>query len=265
MNISHITSVKNPKIKHLQILSAKSRERRESGCFIVEGKREILAAVSSGFEIDELFFCEEILSSPEISEISAKEYHSITKNIYSKLAYRDGTEGVIAVFKLKTITPDQINLSANPLVIILESVEKPGNLGAVIRTADAAGADAVIICDPLTDIYNPNVIRSSIGGVFSVNTVACSSNEAYNWLKRNNIKIFTTELEASCWYHQTDLTAPSAIVLGTESLGLKPFWRERADERIKIPMNGKLDSLNVSVSAAIISFEAMRQRGFKKI
>ena len=143
---------------------------------------------------------------------------------------------------------------------MLESVEKPGNLGAVLRSADAAGADALLICDPLTDIYNPNVIRASIGAVFTVPTVACSSDEAIAWLKAKGIQILTAQLQDSSLYYDRDLTLPTALVMGTESTGLSDRWREAADAHIRIPMLGSLDSLNVSVSAAILLFEAVRQR-----
>ena len=155
---------------------------------------------------------------------------------------------------------EDLRLPDNPLIAVLESVEKPGNLGAVLRSADAAGADALLICDPLTDIYNPNVIRASIGAVFTVPTVACSSDEAIAWLKAKGIQILTAQLQDSSLYYDRDLTLPTALVLGTESTGLSDRWREAADAHIRIPMLGSLDSLNVSVSAAILLFEAVRQR-----
>src|SRR3989339_1313107 len=259
MYIDTLSSSKNPKIKELLLLSEKSKERRERALFVVEGKREIEAALSAGYKIYELFLCtglSNILNSQESASLEkqypAEKYYSLTEEVYSKVAYRGGTEGVIAIFRYKAHTLKDISLSSNPLIIVLESVEKPGNLGAVLRTADAANADAVIVCDPLTDIYNPNVIRSSIGGVFSRNVFACTSQQAFEWIVANNIKIYTAELQAAEWYHKTDLTGPMALVLGTESQGLTEFWREKAHHRIKIPMSGNLDSLNVSVSAAII-------------
>jgi TrmH family RNA methyltransferase len=265
MYTEQLSSFKNQKIKELILLREKSRERRDRGLFIVEGRREIQNAVESGFKIEEVYYTPEIFDQQGITAFKAGRYYSLTTELYSRVAYREGTEGIIAVFRYREMTLSQLKPGKNPLVIVLESVEKPGNLGAVIRTADAAGADAVIICDPLTDLYNPNVIRSSIGGIFSRNVVACSSQEAYEWLIANNIKIYTAQLQDADWYHESNLSGPVAIVMGTESEGLKPFWRERADHRIKIPMGGKLDSLNVSVSAAIICFEALRQRGFNGI
>ncbi|MBS7289434.1 MAG: RNA methyltransferase, partial [Bacteroidales bacterium] len=151
----------------------------------------------------------------------------------------------------------------NPLVIVLESVEKPGNLGAVLRSADAAGADAVIVCDPLTDLYNPNLIRSSIGGIFTVQVAAATSQDTINWLKEKNIRILTAQLQDSLPYYDTDMKCGTAIVMGTEATGLTPIWRQAADAHIMIPMLGRLDSLNVSVSAAILLYEAVRQRQAK--
>ena len=263
MYIDQISSFKNTKIKDLILLGEKSRERRERGLFTVEGKREILNAINAGFECDEIYFCPEIFDQNNLLAIKASRYYSINKDLYSRVAYREGTEGIIAVMRQRELILSGFKPGNNPLVLVLESVEKPGNLGAVIRTADAANADAVIICDPHTDIYNPNVIRSSIGGIFSRNVFTCTSQQAYDWIVANNIKIYTTELQAAEFYHKTDLSGPMALVMGTESEGLTSYWRERAHHRIKIPMSGNLDSLNVSVSAAIICFEALRQRGFK--
>ncbi len=164
----------------------------------------------------------------------------------------------------KSRTLDSLHLHEDPLIVVLESVEKPGNLGAVLRSADASGADAVIICDPLTDLYNPNLIRSSIGASFTVPTVAVTSEEAIGWLKDKGIKIYTAQLQDSRWYYDTDMTGGTAIVMGTESTGLTDIWRKAADAHIKIPMLGRLDSLNVSVSAAILLFEAVRQRNAGK-
>ena len=189
-----------------------------------------------------------------------KVFH-VSKNVYEKIAYREGTEGIIAEMKYKDRRLEDIKLSENPLIVVLESVEKPGNLGAVLRSADAAGADAVIICDPLTDLYNPNLIRASIGAIFSRQVAAATSEETISWLKANNIQILTAQLQDSSLYYDTPMTGPTAIVMGTESTGLTDIWREAADKHIRIPMLGALDSLNVSVSAAILLFEAVRQRG----
>ena len=263
MNDQPITSLQNQRIKEFVSLGAKSSERRKYGLFIVEGRRESLAACKAGYQIETLLWVRDMVSEEFVKSLQAVRVIEITSQVYEKVAYRGGTEGVIATVRQHDLKLDRIQLSDNPLIIVLESVEKPGNLGAVLRTADAAKADAVIVCDPLTDIFNPNTIRSSLGGVFTNQVVACSSKEAYEWLTLNKIRIFTAELQASEWYHLTDMTTPLAIVMGTEAEGLKEFWRERADQRIKIPMRGELDSLNVSVSTAILCYEAIRQRNFK--
>ena len=168
--------------------------------------------------------------------------------------------GVIAEVRPNMLTLNDLRLPEHPLIIVLESVEKPGNLGAVLRSADAAQADAVVVCDPLTDLYNPNIIRSSIGAIFTVPCVACTSEECITFLKTKNIQILTAQLQDSLPYYDTDMRCGTAIVMGTESTGLTQQWREAADRHIRIPMNGMLDSLNVSVSAAILLFEAVRQR-----
>ena len=190
----------------------------------------------------------------------ARQIVEVPEELYGKIAYRGGTEGMIAEVKVKERTLSGLELKENPLVVVLEGVEKPGNLGAVLRSADAAGADAVLICDPLTDLYNPNLIRASIGAVFTVPTVCCGSQEAIAWLKENNIKIYTAQLQDSSWYYDTDMKGGTAIVVGTEATGLTDAWREAADAHIRIPMLGELDSLNASVSAAVLLFEAVRRR-----
>ena len=167
---------------------------------------------------------------------------------------------MIAVAEQKIHRLENIKLSTNPLLLILEAVEKPGNLGAVLRTADAAAVDAVIICDPQTDFYNPNVIRSSVGCVFTNQLAAVSSEEAIAWLKKNQIQIFCTSLQASKPYHLVDYTKPCAIVMGTESTGLSEIWTKNSNTNIIIPMRGKIDSMNVSNATAVVVFEALRQR-----
>ena len=178
------------------------------------------------------------------------------------MAYREGSDGILTLAKPKSHALENLSLEEDPFIIVLESVEKPGNLGAVLRTADAAKVSAVVICDPATDLYNPNTIRSSVGCAFTVPIAICTSEEALSYLKSKKIKTFAAELGASQWYHETDFTKGSAIIMGTEADGLTNFWLENADARIKIPMRGEIDSLNVSVSTAVITFEAMRQRGF---
>ena len=263
MRIENITSAQNPKIRTLLELQEKSKARRKTGLFVVEGRRELLHCIVAGYEPHTVFVCTEILKQEELEEIAGKcdcNIIDLPQHLYDKVAYRGGTEGVIAELHCKEMTLESLKLKENPLVVVLEAVEKPGNLGAVLRSADASGVDAVIVCDPLTDMYNPNLIRSSIGAIFTVPTATATSEETIAWLKAKGIKIYTAQLQDSEWYYDTDMKGGTAIVMGTEATGLTDAWRKAADAHIKIPMLGKLDSLNVSVSAAILMFEAVRQR-----
>ena len=253
-----ITSKTNPKIKNI-IKLQKASERREQNRIIIEGRREIERALACGFEIDTLFICPDIAKSD--LDIRANVFEEVSLEVFDKIAYREGSDGLLAL-----AIPKYASLSSfkpkkkNPLIIVLETVEKPGNLGAVMRTADAAGVDAVIIADPRTDLYNPNAIRASVGCIFSVPLFACSSEECIKWLKANNITIYCTYLKASIDYLEADFKKASAIVMGTEATGISQQWVEAADQNIIIPMNGIADSLNVSVTTAIVTFEAVRQR-----
>lgn len=248
-----LTSPQNPKIKDLLNLETKSRERRARGLFVVEGRREYERARAAGWQTETLFVRE---GEPEADLAD----FLVSERLYEKIACRGGTEGIVAVMRVRECRLADLPLSGSPLVLVLERVEKPGNLGAVLRSADAAGVDAVLVCDPLTDLYNPNLIRASLGALFSVPTVACSSQEAFDWLSAHDIAILTAQLQDSKLYYDTDMVRPTAIVFGAEDTGLSPFWRERADAHIRIPMAGAMDSLNVSVSAAILAYEAVRQR-----
>ena len=262
--VETITSTSNPKIKKLIALQQKSSERRESGLFVVEGRRELSHCLEAGFEADTIFVLSgtgaEFDASLAKSGNSRARIIEVSKEVYEKIAYREGTEGVIAEMKARHASLKELKLKENPLIAVLESVEKPGNLGAVLRSADAAGADAVVICDPRTDLYNPNLIRASIGAIFTVPCVACSSEEAISFFKDNGIQILTAQLQDSSLYYDCDMKRGTAIVMGTEATGLTDVWRKAADAHIRIPMLGRLDSLNVSVSAAILLFESIRQR-----
>ena len=260
-----LTSPQNPKIKQLLLLQQKSSERRKSGLFVVEGRRELHHCVETGYEVDSVFTCPSLLSDIDGHEgmpvlPPGTPQYEVTEQVYAKMAYRGGTEGLMATVRMRDRSLDSLRLSATPLIVVLESVEKPGNLGAVLRSADAAGADAVIVCDPLTDLYNPNLIRSSVGAFFSVPCVACTSEACIAFLKQRGVSILTAQLQDSRLYYDTDMRRPTAIVMGTESTGLTTQWREAADAHIRIPMLGRVDSLNVSVSAAILLFESVRQR-----
>ena len=254
-----ISSTQNPKVKHLLALQQKSQLRRKEGLIVVEGARELGHCIDAGLKPKTIFYCPALFNIDKLSTNDA-QLIEVSQEVYDKIAYRGSTEGVIAIVPGHQLTLNELVLGDNPLIIVLEGVEKPGNIGAVLRSADAAQATAVIVCDPLTDLYNPNLIRSSIGAIFTVPCVACSSDECIEFLKTNNITILTAQLQDSELYYNTDMRQGTAIVMGTEATGLTNAWREAADAHIRIPMKGALDSLNVSVSAAILLFEAVRQR-----
>ena len=252
-----ITSLQNERVKRIVALGQKSSLRRSEGVIVVEGRRELEHCLNCGYEVVAVYHCTALLDS---IPACACPHYEVTREVYEKMAYRGSTEGVIAEVRPRQLMLDDLRLGEQPLMIVLEAVEKPGNLGAVLRSADAAHADAVVVCDPLTDLYNPNIIRSSIGAIFTVPCVACTSEECISYLKTNNIQILTAQLQDSLPYYDTDMRCGTAIVMGTESTGLTNQWRAAADRHIRIPMKGQLDSLNVSVSAAILLFEAVRQR-----
>lgn len=259
-----ITSLQNPAVKNITKL-AKGKVRKEQQLFVTEGARELSLAIQSGYRVEAVYLCREMFDKTKypdvLDSIPEEALFPISSGVFAKIAYRENSDGIVALLKPKSHKLTDIQLSKNPFLILLESVEKPGNLGAVLRTADAAAADAVIVCDPQTDLYNPNVIRSGVGGLFTVQTAVCTSEEALSWLQGHEIAIYAAELQAAEFYQNIDFSSPSAIVMGTEADGLTDFWLNHATKRIKIPMRGKIDSLNVSVSTAILTFEAMRQRG----
>jgi RNA methyltransferase, TrmH family len=265
--VKTIASFQNPLIKNLLLLQEKPRERKEQNLIVIEGVREIRLALTAGFNVTRLIYCKTLIPEDEINEMISEangsmELAEVPVEIYNRIAYRKDHEGVIALANPRRIQFGDLKVGASPLFLVLESVEKPGNLGALLRTADAASLDGVIICDPQTDIYNPNAIRSSIGCIFTMPVVTSATSEAIHWLRSNHIKMFGTALTATRFYHETDLGGPAAIIMGSEAYGLSQTWLDEADELIKIPMNGKIDSMNVSASAAIVVFEALRQRKF---
>lgn len=252
-----ITSKTNPQVKNLVKLR-NAKERKEQNKIIIEGYREISRAVTCGFQIDTLYICPEIADKGK--DIPSKNVEEVSLDVFDKIAYREGSDGLLALAVPKYAELNSFKPGKDPLIIVLETVEKPGNLGAVMRTADAAGVDAVIIADPRTDIFNPNAIRASIGCIFSVPLFACTSEKCIQWLRQNNIRIYCTYLKASIDYLEADFRKGSAIVMGTEATGISDIWVQEADQNIIIPMNGIADSLNVSVTTAIVTFEAVRQR-----
>lgn len=260
-----ISSLHNPLVKHLQLLQKKSKLRRTSGEFIIEGLQEIRYAHDAGYDIKHLLICSDIFEETSLIEEIDAERIKISNDIFEKLAYRTSTGGIIGIANSKDLSLDQLQFkTSTPLILIAEAPEKPGNIGALLRTCDAANVDAVIIANPKTDLYNPNIIRSSVGTLFT-NTIATGSTSAIiHFLKQNQIKIYAAALQNSTSYLEHNFKEGIAIVVGTEHDGLSEEWREQADQIVKIPMQGQIDSLNVSVSAAILIFEAKRQRSLFK-
>jgi len=262
--MKQIQSVQNPLIKNILKLQEKSRERKKQQLFVVEGKREIELACKGQFDIDSLLFIQQKIEYDYLKQFNAREVIEITQEVYQKIAYRESTEGIIATAKSKYIDLNSLIFkNKEPLILVIEGIEKPGNIGAMIRSADAANIDAVILADPKTDQYNPNVIRSSVGGVFTKNIVISSSDEVIKFFKKNNIRMYAATLQNSNKYTDEDYTEASAIIVGTEANGLTQIWRDHSTKNINIPMQGEIDSMNVSVAAAIILFEAKKQRNFK--
>lgn len=259
-----ITSIQNPLIKSLVLLQEKAKARKQSGTFLIEGKREIELAIKGNYQLETILFLPELIKENEINKLvkSKVELIEITKEVYQKLAYRDTTEGILAVAKTKTLSLNDLKLPENALILVMESIEKPGNIGAMLRTCDAANIDAVIIANPKTDLYNPNIVRSSVGCLFTNQIATDTTENAIQFLKDKKIAIFGATLQNSNFYHTQDYTTASALVVGTEATGLTQAWRDNATQNIIIPMQGEIDSMNVSVASAILLFEAKRQRGF---
>ena len=261
-----ITSIQNPFIKQLVQLKEKSRERKKSETFLIEGVREITLALKGNYNLETILFYPELFNETQLNNLNTQQINTIeiSKDVYEKLAYRETTEGVLAIAKSKNHNIDNLKLTTKtPLILIAEAPEKPGNIGALLRTADAANIDAVIIANPKTDLYNPNIIRSSVGCVFTNNIATGSTKTIIDFLKTNNIDIYCAALQASVAYHTQNYTKPTAIVVGTEATGLSDIWLQNSSQNIIIPMQGEIDSMNVSVAAGILIFEAKRQRLFK--
>lgn len=262
--MKQITSAQNSYIKSLVQLQEKAKARKQSGTFLIEGIREIELAVKGNYEIETILICNEVTdfsNNPKIQK-SNSPIIEISKEVYQKLAYRDTTEGILAVAKTKSLSLSELKLPEKPLIVVMEAPEKPGNIGAVLRTCDAAKVDAVIIANPKTDLYNPNIVRSSVGCLFTNQIAIGTTEEVIDFLIQKNINIYSATLQNSTSYHTQDYTSSTALVVGTEATGLSELWRKKATQNIIIPMQGEIDSMNVSVAAAILIFEAKRQRGF---
>lgn len=262
--MKQITSIQNPFIKSLIQLQEKAKARKQSRTFLIEGKREIELAIKGDYELETILFLPELISQDQIAAFSIHSFDliEINKEVYKKLAYRDTTEGILAVARTKSLTLTDLILPKNPLILVMESIEKPGNIGAMLRTCDAANIDAVIIANPKTDLYNPNIVRSSVGCLFTNQIATGSTEEVIQYLKNKSIAIFSATLQNSNAYYQENYTNPTALVVGTEATGLTQAWRDHSKQNILIPMQGEIDSMNVSVASAILLFEAKRQRGF---
>jgi TrmH family RNA methyltransferase len=263
--IKQITSNQNTYIKELFQLKEKSRARKKSGLFLIEGAREISLAIKGGYLIDTILFYPELFSEEQIHNLTNSQHNTIeiSKEVYQKLAHRETTEGIIATAKAKEFSLNNLRFkNKNPLILVAEAPEKPGNIGALLRTADAANVDAVIIANPKTDLYNPNIIRSSVGCVFTNLIATGTTTEIIQFLKEKNISIYCAALQASVDYHTQNYTKPTALVVGTEATGLSKEWLGNSTQNIIIPMQGEIDSMNVSVAAGILIFEAKRQRNF---
>lgn len=257
-----ITSLQNPRVKYVVRLRDEKRQRKADGLMLVEGWDEIRLALSAGHQP------RTVLSAPELvshkfdlkSTEADTEQITVSRAVFEKMSYRDKPDGWLAVFPIPQVSLEDLKLGSSPLVIVAESVEKPGNLGAILRTADAAHVDALLVCDPRVDLWNPNVVRASRGTVFSVPTVECDNPSALGWLKKHNILILAATPSANRVYSNIDLSQPIAVAVGTEDEGLTDFWMSNAHMKVKIPMMGRVNSLNVSVSTALIVYEAVRQR-----
>jgi len=243
-------------------LQEKSKARKQTGSFLIEGKRELELAIKGKFIIETILYFPEIISLAEVSSLNNinAEVIEISKEVFQKLAYRDSTEGILAIAKTKELKLEQLNLSRNPLILVAEGLEKPGNIGALLRTADAANIDAVIIANPKSDLYNPNIVRSSVGCLFTTQIAVGSSEEVISYLQKNKIDIYSATLQNSNSYLDINYKNSTALIVGTEATGLSEIWRNQSTQNINTPMEGEIDSMNVSVAAAILIFEAKRQR-----
>jgi len=255
-----ISSLQNSKIKEI-IKLKKSRERKKQGLFLIEGRHEISLAIKAGIEIKQLCFCSEF-SSDDNFAVNIEDYlnFEISEEIFCKLSYRENPDGYLAVARKQDLSLKDIKLSENSLVVILDSVEKPGNIGAIMRSMDAVGADVLILDNPRTDIYNPNVIRCSLGTVFTKPVVESNFTEINAWIKEKGIKLYTLSPDTENDYLESDFTSSTALLLGAEHEGVSSKWLNSEHTNLKIEMAGTIDSLNVSVSAAVVLFEVARQR-----
>ncbi len=270
--MKEITSTANPLVKQTARLQAKEAERKKTGLFVAEGRREVSLAISSGIKADKLIICPDYYVAdpayPVKTElVDPQNTITVSPGVYDRLAYRKGAEGIIMIGEQREHREGQISLPDNPLILLVEGTEKPGNLGAIMRTADAAGVDALILAGARTGLYNPNTIRASLGCVFTLPVICFSSEEAVRWLEDparwsggKLPGLLLASLQAEKYYFEQDMTGPCVIALGAEDTGLSSVWDCERANAVRIPMAGYIDSLNLSASAAILTFEAVRQR-----
>jgi TrmH family RNA methyltransferase len=257
-----ITSVQNPRIKEIVKLRDDRRRREQTRHTLVEGADEIRLARSSGLEPLLVLVAPEIASRP-LNGMPA-EVLTVQRNVFRKISYRDNPDGYLAVFGIPERSLDGLRLGEPPLVLVADSLEKPGNLGAILRTADAARIDAVLSCGNPVDLWSPNVIRASRGAAFTVASLEVDDNQAMSWLRNNRIRVIAASPSANTRYTEADMSGPIAIAVGAEDAGLSAFWMEHSDIQVSIPMLGRVNSLNVSVSTAVLVYEAVRQRRHEK-
>lgn len=254
-----ISSLQNPQIKNLLKLR-KAKQRKKQELIIIEGRAEIKLALKANIDAKELFFCQDYVKNNEFINLKNVRQLQISSNIFKKISIRENPDGYILIAKPTRIKLEEIRLVKNPLIVVIEKIEKPGNLGAIMRTADAAGVDLVIACDQQTDIYNHNAVRASLGTIFTNKIVVCNTKDALIWLKKQKVRILATSPQASDNYLSANYKGAIALLIGSEHSGLSKICLDSAQKKLKIPMKGQINSLNASVSAALIIFEALRQR-----
>ncbi len=263
--MSEITSLQNSKIKEAVKLRDR-RQRDKTNLFLIEGYREISRALKGKRDIQHIFYCEDLFLGSNEDALLTEAYeagavlYEVPSLIFQKISYRDRPDGLLAIAPQVHMSLSELKLGKNPFLLIAEAIEKPGNLGSMLRSADAANVDALIICDRCTDVHNPNVVRSSVGTLFTVPVIETTSDEMIAYLKEHQIKLVATTPDTDLEYTDIDLTKPTAIAVGTEQLGLSAKWLECAAEKIKIPMLGAADSLNVTAAATLLLYEVLRQR-----
>lgn len=251
-----IESTQNDKIKHLIRLNTDNRFRKKTNTFVVEGVQENQRALQFGYKMTECYVCESLYHH----ELPEAKIHFVSEKIYEKIAYRGTSEGIIGVYEVKNHSLETFIPKENSSVIVVESIEKPGNLGAILRSCEAFGIDALIIADTRTDFYNPNVIRSSVGCLFGMNIYQSDNEGLYQFLVKNNYQIYTTFMDETAKpIHDVDLAGKSALLFGTEHSGLSDFWLGKGKNAL-VPMVGTIDSLNLSNAVAICCYEFLRQR-----